>query len=132
MTAKNIRGAMPRVSAAALATYPQVDGRLPTLSPPAGLTNQERALFEEIIASADSRYFVASDVPLLVSFVQATLMVRRTVNRPTQINVWEKAVRVQALLATKLRLTPRSRMSPETAARRAAGSANPAVQRLWD
>jgi hypothetical protein len=130
---------MPRISAAALATYPRTDGRLPPLDAPAGLTKQERALFEEVIASADSRYFVASDVPLLVSFVQATLLVRRTVNRPKQINVWEKAVRVQALLATKLRLTPRSRMSAETAARRTVGyhndtnnsSAAPALQRMW-
>ena len=32
--------------------------------------------------------------------------------------VWEKAVRLQAMLATRLRLSPQSRLDPKTVARR--------------
>jgi hypothetical protein len=51
-----------------------------------------------------------------VSYVQATLMARQTVRDPEQVATWDKAVRLQAMLATRLRLTPQSRSDPKTTA----------------
>jgi hypothetical protein len=64
-------------------------------------------------------------LPLLVSFVQATLLARRTVRDPDVTN-WEKAARVQMALATKLRLSPQSRLDPKTVARRQPERTGPA------
>ena len=111
---------MPRKSAAALLTLVNPD-RPPRLVPPDDLTAAERKLFNEITTAVDPRHFVPSDMPLLVNFVRATALADRTANRPEQLEVWEKAVRLQAMLATRLRLAPQSRMSPRTAARRQFG-----------
>jgi hypothetical protein len=54
---------------------------------------------------------------MLASFVQATIASRRYARDPARIDVWEKATRLQATLATKLRLTPQSRIDPQTLGR---------------
>jgi len=105
-----------RKSAANIAL--NVDGTPPRLEPPAYLEHDERTLFSELIASCDARHFVESDLPLLTSFVQATLLARGTARDPLQVAVWEKAVRMQATLATRLRLAPQARMDPKTIGRR--------------
>src|SRR4029079_15810857 len=94
-----------RRSAAALAT-PNVDGMTPKLTAPSSLSDEERILFDQITGACDARHFVESDLPLLVSFVQATLMARNSANAPSRILLWQKAVRMQAILATRLRLSP--------------------------
>ena len=57
------------------------------------------------------------DLPLLTSFVQATLISRRAARDPREAVLWERAVRTQAMLATRLRLTPQSRIDPKTLGR---------------
>jgi hypothetical protein len=89
----------------------------PPLEPPAYLNNAERELFKELIASISTRAFVPSDITLLVSFVQATLLCRKTAGNPEQIAVWAQAVKMQAVLATKLRLAPQSRLDRKVAGR---------------
>ena len=105
-----------RKSAANLATF-RVDGAPPRPHPPAYLQDDERTLFTELVAACDARHFVESDLPLLVSYVQATLLSRATARDPKMIAVWEKATRMQATLATRLRLAPQSRTDPKTIAR---------------
>jgi hypothetical protein len=60
-------------------------------------------------------------LPLLVSYVQATLLSRQAIKNAGKDTValatWEKATRMQATLATRLRLAPQSRMDPKTLAR---------------
>jgi hypothetical protein len=90
---------------------------------PAGLTKPEKALFVELVASCSPRHFVQSDVPLLVSYCQATLMSRRTVRDASKVHIWEKATRMQAMLATRLRLAPQARTDPKTLARAQSGRA---------
>ena len=65
-----------RKSADNLATL-GVDGEPPRLNPPPDLANDERSLFVEIVTACAPRHFVASDWPLLVSYVQATLVSAR-------------------------------------------------------
>jgi hypothetical protein len=111
-----------RISAAELATI-NVDSRPPRLDPPADLSDDERSLFTELVADCAPEHFVASDRPLLTSYVQATLMSRRAavgmINDPDQITTFEKAVKLQAVLATRLRLAPQARTDPKTVARHA-------------
>jgi hypothetical protein len=94
-----------------------VDGTPPRLTAPAGLNAKERALFEDLINACDPKHFRASDTPLLVSMVQATLMVQKLARTPSKIQEWERAARVQMALATKLRLSPHSRTDPKTITR---------------
>lgn len=106
-----------RKSLEALATPVLVEGKPPPLEPPKHLNAAERKLFRELIAVVDTRHFVKSDLPLLTTFVQATLMARFAAHDPEQIATWERAARVQATLATRLRLAPQARTDPKTIAR---------------
>jgi hypothetical protein len=109
-----------RRSADELAT-PNVDGEPPRLDPPPNLTTDERSLFVEIVEACSPKHFVPSDLPLLVSFIQSTLLSRQAIknaaNDGAALAVWEKATRMQATLATRLRLAPQARLDPKTLAR---------------
>jgi hypothetical protein len=54
-------------------------GKPPKLTPPPDLREDERALLSELIDAIDARHFRPSDLPLLVSHVQATLMAHSAV-----------------------------------------------------
>ena len=94
----------------------------PRLTPPTTLSKAEKALFDELVGSSDPLHFFPSDVPLLVSFVQATLLARSLASTaanpskpdPTLIGSWEKVTRVMAMLATRLRLAPQARNDPKS------------------
>jgi hypothetical protein len=94
-------------------------GEPPRLSPPSFLSAEEVALFNEVVGACDVSHFRKSDEPLLVAFIQATLMSRDAAHDPSKILVWEKATRMQATLATRLRLAPQSRLDPKTVGRHA-------------
>jgi hypothetical protein len=95
-----------RRSGAALAVV-NVTGEPDRLQAPAYLNDAERECFVELIDVCSQRHFVASDEPLLVSFVQATLLARRTAHDPEKYATWTQAVRTQAMLATRLGWQPR-------------------------
>lgn len=98
-------------------------GTPPPLVEPSSLTAAERALFKEIVSATDRRHFAEGDVQLLVSYVQVTLAVRKlaaVANRkpsPGAFVSMERMTRLQASLATKLRLSPQSRLDRKTAGR---------------
>jgi len=73
-------------------------------------------LFSELAVNAG--HLRPSDVPLLASYVQATIAARRYARDPSTVDLWEKAVRLQAMLATKLRLTAQSRVDPKKLGRK--------------
>ena len=52
-----------------------------------------------------------------MSYVQACLMARSAAKTPTKVAIFERVVRLQAMLATKLRLSPQTRLDPKTLAR---------------
>lgn len=109
-----------RKSAEELAT-PNITGEPPRLDPPPSLTEDEQSLFVQITQSCSPRHFVVSDLPLLVSYLQATLLSRQAIKDAAKdtgaLATWEKATRMQATLATRLRLAPQSRTDPKTLAR---------------
>jgi hypothetical protein len=104
-----------RKSTASLAIVTDVNGARPQLDPPRYLNKAERSLFVEL-ASA-SAHFRVTDVPLLASLAQATLIARRSARDPAKLATWERAVRMQAMLSTRLRLTPQARTDPKTVGR---------------
>jgi hypothetical protein len=91
------------------------------LQPSHDLTAAEAALFKELVASCSSEHFVASDRPLLTAYVQCVLASRHWAKAsrrdPKLIVVWERTVRMLAVLASRLRLSPSSRTRPENTAR---------------
>jgi hypothetical protein len=96
---------------------PSGDGRIGT---PSDLGPDEARLFRQVVSNSPPGHFALCDIPLLISFVHATLIERASVADPDRMQVWERAVRMQAALATKLRLTPQSRIDAVGAGRRVA------------
>ena len=117
-----------RTSAAELVSV-RVDGQPPPLDPPACLSKDERALFEEIVSACSTRHFVASDAPLLVGYVQAIALARNAIGKAATnteaLQTWEKATRMMATLATRLRLAPQARIDPKTLGRMQAPKTRP-------
>ncbi len=109
---------MPRRSFASLTTLPVNGERRRRLAPPSTLNDAERALFQEIVGSCSPKHFVLSDRSLLVTFVKATLLAeqasRDAATDDGELARWEKACRVQATLATRLRLSPQARADPKS------------------
>jgi hypothetical protein len=83
--------------------------------PPAGLKPAAAAVFQELTAACHDGHFVETDAQLLASLAEAVTLVRMAATKlekdPKWLPVWERAVRAQGMLATKLRLTPQSRGS---------------------
>lgn len=103
---------MPRRSAADLSVIPvQFSPR--RLQPPSDLSANERRIFNEVVNSMPPDYFIKSDALMLCAFVQAAWLSRslgkRVLREQHLASAWERATRTMALLATRLRLTPRSR-----------------------
>ena len=91
---------------------------LAPLTAPSALSRAEKTLFNELVGSCHPEHFVKSDLPLLISYVQSTLLSRCAATKlakdPSMVTVWEKATRMQATLATRLRLAPQARSDPKT------------------
>src|ERR1700730_10093883 len=102
-----------RKSAASMSAAMLVDRKPPRLDPPPHLTTEGRSMFNELVACSGARHFVKSDTELLSAFVTVSLLVRK----PNGFAQWEKAVRLQASLAAKLRLCPSARCDPKTIGR---------------
>jgi hypothetical protein len=121
-----------RKSAAELASF-SVNGDPPPLEPPPSLNDAERLLFAEIVEAVSPRHFLPTDQPLLASYCQAVVISREAakyaMTDQSSLLAWEKATRVQAQLAGRLRLSPSSRYDPKTAARM---PPTPRRPRLWE
>jgi hypothetical protein len=106
-----------RMSAAKLLTLNISNNERPRrLVTPTGLNAKEHAMFLRIVDSSGPDHFRQNEVELLVSYVQATLLVRDSIRRK-EINDWEKAVMVQLSLSMRLRLAPSTRVDPKTLGR---------------
>jgi hypothetical protein len=103
---------------AEILSVPNAAGRPSRLDPPDYLSKPAKTVFNDIVMSVDAEHFRECDVPLIASLAHATLMARTMAKNPTKIDQWEKAVRTQAMLSTRLRLTPQSRIDPKTVGRK--------------
>jgi len=123
---------MPRRSYADLSLVrPRVDGQPSRLQPPGHLTGRERAMFCDLVNAADPRHFRPTDMPLLLAYCQqccvneeAFEMMSRTggpILQDGSTNPWlaaqTRAIRSMTVLATRLRLSPQSRMNQKQTSR---------------
>jgi len=94
-----------------------VSAEPPRLIPPTGLSRVERALFLQLAHSVNPDHFRGSDTELLASYVQSALLARQLARKAARnsdlISEWERSVRAQASLATRLRLKRGPRLSHE-------------------
>lgn len=109
-----------RRAAADLAVIPFApDGH--RLRPPDDLGADEAALFRHLVAALPPSHFVEADRPLLVLYVEACCMARRSAaglaKNPALIPVWERAARLATQMSSKLRLCPSSRSDAKSVAR---------------
>jgi hypothetical protein len=116
---------MPRKSAAELAIVPMERAAPQRIEPPSGISAQERALFNELVADCPPMQFTRSDSRLLLAYVQSCLLAKAAFRRAEEddraLGLWEKCVKVQSALAHRLRLCPSTRVDPKTLARPHAG-----------
>jgi hypothetical protein len=91
------------------------------IQPPHDLTKDEAALFRELVASCSANHFVLSDRPLLIAYVQTVLASRHRAKAsrrdPKLLAMWEKTVRMLAVLASRLKLAPSARPRHEANSR---------------
>jgi hypothetical protein len=110
-----------RQSTASLSVVTTLPSHVQRLQPPADLDDTEAALFREIVAGSPPTHFAASDAPLLATYVQAIRISRRAAEASatdaSHVATWERAARVVASLATRLRLSPHSRVDAKTLGR---------------
>ena len=88
---------------------------------PAGLSAEEEAILQRLLASVDADHFVPSDLPLLAACAQAAaqhdhaVAMMRTEGAVVgdKVSPWvvvqEKAVRAMTALSMRLRLSPQAR-----------------------
>jgi hypothetical protein len=89
------------------------------IQPPDNLTTAERKLFLEVLQKCPPKQFSSADVYLLASFTRATLTAERASKqlakarsapeRNSWMRMMESAMKLQAQLATKLRLATTAR-----------------------
>jgi hypothetical protein len=89
----------------------------PRLTAPAILTKSEQTTFAELVQL--NPHLVATDVPLLTSFVQATTMAHRLGRKHDDKTVaeWERCVRTMLALGRRLRLLPVNATHPDKLSR---------------
>lgn len=116
---------MPRLSSAALGIIPPAALELP---PPAHLNEAEKAVFRDIVASADSGHFRPEDRELLalycVQVVESRRLAARKRRSSEQLRELRETTKLLMALATKLRLGPKSR-APDHRRAASAGSRLP-------
>jgi len=122
---------VPRKSQAELTIVrPEVDTKPTRPRPPDSLNDRERRLFLDLINATAPTHFRSSDLPLLLQYVQlsvlaadasAAISTEGAVLDDGLLNpflaVQTRAVRLMALLATRLRLSPQSRLTQRQASR---------------
>jgi phage terminase small subunit len=108
-----------------------IDTRRKPIDCPAGLPREVEEIFEQTVASCAPQHFREADVPLLVSYCTATHLTRRYASSiredATALKAWTECTKLQISLATKLRLTPSSRLDRKTV-----GREEPPMKRPWD
>jgi hypothetical protein len=85
------------------------------------LTAEEQSLFSSLISNTEPEHFRPTDAPLLTAYVRAILLaehaVKRAIDDPASLVIWEKSTRLLNLLAARLRLCPQSRLDGRVAAK---------------
>ena len=134
---------MPRKSAAAYLIPAPGDGRPTRLRPPADIPPSVAGVMAEIIGSVDAAHLRACDLPMVEELARTIVTQRATAHaligaplvvsgKPNPLLVMERAAtKLIAMLATRLRLTPQSRLSKDKANTTTQGG-GPGAPKPWD
>jgi hypothetical protein len=98
------------------------------LVPPASLSATARVVFVDLVAACDPTHFRPSDIPLLVRYSesivladQAALELRNGAVVKGKASPWlaiqREAIKAMVALSMRLRLSPQSRIDPQTLGR---------------
>ena len=92
------------------------------LTPPEHLTDREAKIFRDIVESSDPRHFRKAELPLLCSYVTAVNLSQwhaKKINEgdPNHHRPWLETTKLVALLASRLRLAPSTRLDKKTVER---------------
>ena len=134
---------MPRMSSASLTVLPpSIDAGKGRLKPSSNLIAPERELFVKLVHGCAPAHFRETDRLLLEEYVREALLLQQAAEALRQngavmpdgkINPWfqiqQRACKTMAVLATRLRLTPASRLHPKSVARQATPSPAPWLNR---
>ena len=95
---------------------------MPRIEPSASLRGLDRRMFQEIVNACRPDHFTDSDRFLLEAYCTAAAMARLAAPKAARgdellLNVYVRTVKLQAMLATKLRLTPHARLSAKSLGR---------------
>ena len=122
---------MPRISAASLGVVPVAELEFP---PPAHLSEAEKVVFRDVVASADPGHFRHEDRELLALYCVQVVAARTLMKRRRRAAEQERDLRATTTLivtlSTKLRLGPKSR-APDNRRAASAGMRRPGP-RPWD
>jgi hypothetical protein len=122
---------MPRISAAALGVVPAAELEFP---PPAHLSESEKGVFRDIVASADPGHFRHEDRELLALYCAQVIAARGLMKKRRRAAEQERDLRAATALiitlSTKLRLGPTSR-APDNRRAASAGMRRPGPK-PWD
>jgi phage terminase small subunit len=108
---------------------PNVQGSPTRVQPPANLNDKERRLFLELVNGTSPGHFRPTDIPLLTPYCQTSVLAEHAfammsktggpVLEDGSSNPWHdvqmRALRSLTILATRLRLSPQSRITQKTA-----------------
>ncbi len=125
-----------RKSAAELSTVKVICVDHQRLKPPPYLSDTARSVFTEVVGASDPKAFRKAELPLLCSFCEAVVVSRcaaaalaqdRAEGYDLSYRQWIESTKLVATLATRLRLTPHSRLDA-----RGAGRLREAMKMPWD
>ena len=127
---------MPRISAAALGVVPCAELEFPA---PAHLSEAEKVVFRDVVASADPGHFRHEDRELLGLYCAQVIAARVLMKKRRRAAEQERDLRAATALiitlSTKLRLGPKSR-APDNRRAASAGMRRPGPKpwdrRPWD
>jgi phage terminase small subunit len=109
-------GKRGRKSVAEIST-PVIDDHSFRLKPPSSLSEPERKVFVDLVASVVPEHFVQCDLPLVCAYCRAIVLeqraaaqLRKTPTDSKWLAVWEKAQRAMVALSLRLRLSPQARV----------------------
>jgi hypothetical protein len=122
-----------RKSAAEINNLVCIDTQRLRLAPPDFLNAHETAIFSSIVDNCDPQHFRKSELPLLCSYVTAVNLSRwhaHELNEGHQDHhrPWLETTKLVALLASRLRLAPSTRLDKKTVERHAVDD----TPRPWD
>ena len=111
-----------------LSSTAQVVGLPERPDPLPSMTEDEAAVWREVVATKPAEWFMRDTQPVLAAYCQAVVMHRQLMDRwhrldgaeevreiKTLVDIINKTANLAAQLATKLRLTQQSRYTPQSA-----------------